>query len=121
MDREPVLIILAGLAALVSAALAATNAIGWTHLSVGETSSLIAFVVMLCGLLAAAIRGQVYSPATYTAGVNRAMDARPAGRPPIVNAAITDAADPPYGQVLPVTIETIDKAYDEDQEPEVTP
>lgn len=64
MDREPVLIILTGLAAVLSTMLVATNALAWTHLDGGQTASVIAAVAAFCALVAAAIRGQVYSPAT---------------------------------------------------------
>lgn len=73
MDREPVAIILGGLAAVLASLLAASNTLGWTHLDAGQLAALVAAVASFCGLVAAAIRGQVYSRATHSADVVHAL------------------------------------------------
>lgn len=73
MDREPVAIILAGLAAVLSSLLVATNALGWTHLDAGQIAAIIAAVASFCALIAAAIRGQVYSRSTHAEDVVHAL------------------------------------------------
>lgn len=73
MDENPVLICLGGAALVIAAGLAASNALGWTHLEPGQLAAVIAFVVAFAGLLAAMIRGQVYSPATHDRDVATAL------------------------------------------------
>lgn len=73
LEREPVLIILGGLAAVLSTVLVATNAIGWTHLDALGLAAVIGSVGSICALVAAAIRGQVYSVATHHTDVARAL------------------------------------------------
>lgn len=80
MDEEPVLIYLGGAAVVVSAALIAANALSWTHLDPDQVAAVVAFVATFAGLLAAGIRGQVYSPARHAREVAEAL-ATPAPLP----------------------------------------
>lgn len=73
MDEEPVLIFLGGAALVVSTALLAANALEWTHLDADEIAAIVAFITVFAGLLAAGIRGQVYSPATHKEEVGDAL------------------------------------------------
>lgn len=89
LDREPVLIILSGLAAVLSTLLVATNTLGWTHLEPGQTAAVIAAVAAFCGLVGTAIRGQVYSAETHHVDVIHAL----MKEPPIV--PLPDEDPPP--------------------------
>jgi len=73
MEHEPVLIYLGGLGGVVSLGLIATNALGWTHLDGSAVAAIVAFVAGLTGLLAAGLRGEVYSPASHDRDVNEAL------------------------------------------------
>jgi hypothetical protein len=73
MEDDPVLIYLGGAAAVIAAGLIATNALGWSHLDASQLGAIAAFVIAFTGLLAAGIRGQVYSPATHEREVAEAL------------------------------------------------
>jgi hypothetical protein len=62
MRNEPVLVLLAGLAAVVNLGLAAAVKLGWLVLDAGQIAAVVAFVTAACGLAAAVIRSKV-SPA----------------------------------------------------------
>lgn len=64
MQKNPVLVILNGLAAALSLVLVATNVTGVTHLDTGQTTAVVAAVAAVCNLVALAIRASVVSPAT---------------------------------------------------------
>lgn len=72
MNREPVLIILNGLAGVVSLALVAAIALGLT-LTVAQAAAVVAVVAAFCNLVAAALRGSVISPATHEVAVLNAL------------------------------------------------
>lgn len=64
MDREPVLIFLAGLAAVVDAGLIASTGLDWLPWDGGQCASVVAFVTAACALAAAVLRSIAFSPAT---------------------------------------------------------
>jgi len=64
MQKNPVLVILNGLAAALSLVLVATNVTGVTHLDAAQTTAVVAAVAAVCNLVALAIRASVVSPAT---------------------------------------------------------
>ena len=63
MKKEPVLILLAGLAGLINLGLIAANAIGTTHLDGSQIAAVVAFVTSACALAASVLRAYV-SPAS---------------------------------------------------------
>lgn len=73
MKTEPVLVILAGAAALIASGIAAANALDWTHLDANETAAVVGFVVVFGGVLAGAIRGQVWSPESHATELAKAL------------------------------------------------
>lgn len=73
MKQEPVVIILGGFAVLFAAAVSLTDAFGWTGFTTAQTAAAISVVTVACGLLSAAIRGQVYSPKTHEGAVRSAL------------------------------------------------
>lgn len=62
MKSEPVLVLLAGLAAVVNAGLLAAVKLGWLELDAGQVAAVVTFVTACTGLAAAVIRSKV-SPA----------------------------------------------------------
>lgn len=59
MDREPVLIFLAGLAAVVDAGLIAAANLGWLSWDGDQIAKVVVFVTSMCALFAAMIRAKV--------------------------------------------------------------
>lgn len=78
MWTQPVLTLLLGLAAAVSAVLVALVSLGALDWSKEQTAAVVAAVTAVCGLAAAVVRSFVVSPATdderskaaYTAGMS---------------------------------------------------
>jgi hypothetical protein len=73
MDEEPVLIVLGGLGTVVSLGLVASNTLSWTHLDGSAVAAIVAFIIALTGLIAAALRGEVWSPASHERAVTGAL------------------------------------------------
>lgn len=88
MNREPVLVILNGLAAVLSLTLVALNALGVTHLEPGAVAATVAAVTAACNLFAAAIRAAVVPVGVHAEQVAQAL------------------ATPVPGQVLAATVGT---------------
>ena len=59
MKKEPVLILLGGLAGLINLGLIAANAVGTTHLDGTQIAAVVAFVTAACALAAAVVRSYV--------------------------------------------------------------
>lgn len=77
MKHEPVLIILNGLAAVLSLGLAAGNVVGMFDLTAGQIAAIVAFVAGVTNLVGLAIRAAVVSPATAELAVLDAWAATP--------------------------------------------
>lgn len=93
MKREPVLIILAGLTAVLGAVLEATNALEVTSLTQAEVAAVLAAVGSVLSLVGAAIRGTVVSPATYEEAVAAAL-AVPTGGVTNITVNVPPKTDP---------------------------
>lgn len=65
--KEPVLIFLGALAAIVDAGIAVAAGLDWVSLTNEQTAAIIAFVTLLTGVIAAMLRASVYAPATVAA------------------------------------------------------
>jgi len=72
-SREPVLIGLASLDALVAAALVAATQLGWLDLSGEQVAGVVAFVVAVSGAVAAMVRSVVVPRDSYEADVVDAL------------------------------------------------
>lgn len=64
MQKNPVLILIAGLWGVLNAGLVMSNALEWTELSGEQMTAIGGFVTVTCGLAALVLRASVYSPAT---------------------------------------------------------
>jgi hypothetical protein len=69
LDKEPVAILLAGLAGVVDASIAAATALDWVDLTSQQAGSVIAFVTVLTGLIGSVLRAQVWSPTSHVTDV----------------------------------------------------
>ena len=88
MQKNPVLVILNGLAAALSLVLVATNVTGVTHLDTGQTAAVVAAVAAVCNLVALAVGAAVYSPATHAEDVAAALATPAPGQPQTVNVTV---------------------------------
>lgn len=79
MKREPVLVLLGGLASVVSLGLVAAKLLGWIDLTPEALAAVVAFIGGACGLAAAVLRAAVDSPATVEAKVAKALETPPPG------------------------------------------
>lgn len=75
VEREPVLVFLAGLAGVVDAGLITADTLNWVALTNEQTTSLVAFVTAVTALVAGVVRAKVWSPATV-AGITAGADPR---------------------------------------------
>lgn len=64
IDTEPVIVFLAGLAAVVNLGLIAATALDWVALTPASTATIIAFVTAAIALVASTLRAKVWSPAS---------------------------------------------------------
>lgn len=81
LDKEPVAIMLAGLAGLIDAGIAAATALDWIHLTTDQAASVIAFVTIITGLIGSALRAKVWSPASHVTDVSAATIDTPRNLP----------------------------------------
>jgi hypothetical protein len=79
MNSNPVLVILNGLAVVVAATLAATNALGVTHLDPAQGAAVVAAVTAWCNLLGFSIRAAVVPVAVHEQAVAAALATPPPG------------------------------------------
>lgn len=94
MKREPVAVALAGLDAVVAAALVAANALGWLALTDGQIAAVVGFVVAVSDLFGAVARSRVVPLDVHADAVIDALFADP----PAVRAVpptFDPVADPP--------------------------
>ena len=77
MNREPVLVILNGLAAVLSLTLVALNVTGVLHLDAQAVAATVAAVAAACNLLAAAIRAAVVPVGVHAEQVATALATPP--------------------------------------------
>ena len=81
MNKEPVLVILNGLAAVLSLTLVALNLLGVTHLEPAAIAATVAAVTAACNLFAAAIRAAVVPVGVHAEQVAEALATPPPGTP----------------------------------------
>lgn len=87
MNREPVLVILNGLAAVLSLTLIALNMLGVTHLDPAAITATVAAVTAACNLFAAAIRAAVVPVGVHAEQVAQALATPTPGQVEQVEAA----------------------------------
>lgn len=64
VEREPVRLFMAVVAAVVNLGIVVAENLDWLDLTPWQTTGLAAFVVAVCVIASEALRRQVYSPAT---------------------------------------------------------
>lgn len=89
MKKEPVRILLAGLAGVIDLGLIAAARLELVALDAGDIAAIVAFVTAACALAAAMIRSRMDSPATVEAKVVEALHRQmiPQTAPPHVMAS----------------------------------
>jgi hypothetical protein len=92
LDREPVLVVLGAAGTVVSVGLIAANALGIVSLDADQVAAVVAFVAVVSGVLVAALRGQVYAPATHL-DLMSVAHAMPPPAPPLFIPPDTDSID----------------------------
>lgn len=70
LDREPVAILLTGLAAVVDAGIVTAGVLDWVHLTGEQTTSIVGFVTIVTGFVGAVLRSRVWSPTSHAIVVN---------------------------------------------------
>lgn len=67
LEREPVAVGVAGLTALIDAAIVLAAAFDWAGLTTSQATALVAFVTVASGVVGGFIRSRAWSPASVAA------------------------------------------------------